>query len=134
MQKTQMRRIKISLHGLKPVAVSSVSQSPTPRRFHQSPSELGQRRQVVPIRTHVGPDNAVSLDARIRGDTRLLVQLASGRLVRRVHALALDVKFPSVIEAAEPVLLVPSKKERRATMRTNVIDQTDLAVGVAESN
>jgi hypothetical protein len=45
-----------------------------------------------------------------------------------------NVKFPSVIKATKPVLLIPSEEKRGAAMWANVINQPDLAVSVPESN
>jgi hypothetical protein len=133
-QETQVRGIKVSLHGLKPVASPLVSQSAATLGFHHGPAQLRQRWRVFPIRSHVSPDDAVPFDAGIGGDADLLIELASWRFIRNVHAPTLNVKFPSVIEATQPVILITSEKQRGAAMRTSVINQSDLAVGVSESN
>lgn len=48
--------------------------------------------------------------------------------------MAVDIEFPSMVQATQPVLFVAPEKERSATMRANVIDQSDLPIGVAEGH
>ena len=46
----------------------------------------------------------------------------------------LAIEFPAVIDAAQAAFLVAAEEQRRAAMRTIGIDQTNLALAVAEGD
>src|SRR5262249_35132204 len=62
-------------------------------------------------RPHVGPDNAIPLDARIRSRPHLRLERALLRLAWHVHARAFAVELPPVIRAPEALLLVAGEEE-----------------------
>ena len=72
--------------------------------------------------------------ARIRGDADLFVEFAAGRFIGHIDAAAFDIEFPAMIEAAQSVFFVTTEKQRGAAVRAHVIDQADLAIGVAEGD
>ena len=81
---------------------------------HVQPFEFGQRRLLL-RRPHIGHDDAVALDAGIGRLLHLVLELALRRLVRLIEAIAVDIVFPAVIEAAQPAFLVLARN--RATRR-----------------
>ena len=98
-------------------------------RLH--PVEPGQRG-LPALGAHIGPDDAALLVGGIGLHLDLVAELA--RLVHLLDALAGDVVFPAVIDAAQPVLLVAAEPQRRAAMRAELVDHADLAVGGAEGD
>ena len=64
----------------------------------------------------------------------LVPEVALGRFIGHVHALALHIELPAVIYTAQPVLLIPSKEERSALVRTVVPEQTDRAAAIPEGD
>ena len=59
-------------------------------------------------------------------------QLAVGRFARRLEAIAVDIEFPAVINAAQTAVLVATEEQRRAPMRAIGIHQPDAAIGIAK--
>src|SRR4029077_20296696 len=98
---------------------------------HLRPGEFRRRRHLVG-RAEIGPYEPTELDRRIGGDVDVLLELMLRRLVELIDAVAFDVEFPAVIDAAQPALLVPPKEQRDAPMRADFFDQADPAVAVAE--
>src|SRR5690348_14892435 len=80
------------------------------------PFEFGQRRLLL-RRPHIGHHDAVAFDAGVGRLLHLVLELALRRLVRLIEAIAIDIVFPAVIEAAQPAFLVLCEIERRAAMR-----------------
>ena len=62
----------------------------------------------------------------------MLLELVLRRLVELIDAVAFDVEFPAVIDAAQPAFLVAPEEQRDAAMRAEFVDQADAAVAVAE--
>ena len=54
------------------------------------------------------------------------------RLIGHVHALSGDVEFPTMVQTADPVLLVAPDVERRKTMRAELIHDPHTPFGVSE--
>jgi hypothetical protein len=53
---------------------------------------------------------------------------------RHLHHVAVHVKLPAVIEAAQPALLVAREHQRRASVRAIFVEYADAAFAVAEYN
>ncbi len=56
------------------------------------------------------------------------------RLVQLIEAIAFDVEFPAVIDAAQAAFLVAPEIQRDAAVRTEFVEQPDAAVAVAEGD
>ena len=98
---------------------------------HLRPGEFRRRRHLVG-RAEIGPDQPAQLDGRIGGEVDVLLELVLRRLVELIDAIAFDVEFPAVIDAAQPAFLVAPEEQRDAAMRAEFVDQTDAALAVAE--
>src|SRR5712671_4867029 len=57
-----------------------------------------------------------------------------GGLIGHVHAVAVDVEFPTMVDAAQPALLVAAEEHRRPPVRAIGIDQANAVVAVAEGD
>ena len=57
-----------------------------------------------------------------------------GGFRRHLHHVAVDVKFPAVIEAAQATVLVARENQRRTPVRAVFIEHTDTAFAVAEND
>jgi hypothetical protein len=54
-----------------------------------------------------------------------------GRLRRHLEHRAVGIHLPAVIEAAQPAFLVPTVDQARLSVRAELADQADAALGVA---
>ena len=99
------------------------------RRGQLRPAEQRERRSQIG-RSHVRPHDPSGFHRRIRRDVDL-VREALG-LVHLVHAAAVGIELPAVVDAPQPALLVASEEERDAAMRTELVEEPDAALGVAE--
>src|SRR5262245_4231660 len=126
MQEPEVARVDVALQALEPVAFAERLLD------HDLLARLEIRLDVRQwrrgrSRPHVGPDDAVPLDARIRARPHPRLEGALLRLARHVDARALAVELPTVIGAPDALLLVAPEEERRATMRTVVLDEPHAA-------
>jgi hypothetical protein len=94
--------------------------------------EARQRRRFR-ARAHVDPDHTGPLDRPVGVCLDLLLEIRR-RHARHVQAVAGDVEFPAVIDAAQSAFLVASEKQRGAAMRAAVIHHADMALAVAEGD
>ena len=62
----------------------------------------------------------------------LVFEVALGRLGGHVDAIAVDVEFPTMVDAANAALFIAPEVERRATVRAVRLQDADLATGVAK--
>ena len=93
-----------------------------------------ERRQWrrLGARSHIDPHHAGALDRAVRLGADPVLEVLLRRHVRHVDALAGDVEFPAVIDAAQPVRLVAAEKQRRAAVRAAVIHHADQTSAVAK--
>src|SRR5947208_3693907 len=84
-----------------------------------------RRRGTQFRRAHVGPDDAASFDARVSLDGDPLFEAALGRLGWHVHAAAVDVVLPAMVDTSQAALLVAPEEERGATVRTVLVQERD---------
>ena len=131
MQEGEMAGVETTLERLEPVAFLDVPRDVAMRVRNRGPFEVGESGLFL-RRSHVGPHDAAALDARVGSDADLVHEAAAGRLARHVDALALDVEFPAVIDAAQPAFLVAAEEQGRRAMGTALVQQPDAAGGVAE--
>src|SRR5205814_1477691 len=73
------------------------------------PGEFRRRRHLVD-RAEISPHDATELDRRIGGDVDAVLELVLRGLVELIDAVAFDVEFPAVIDAAEAAFLVAPKE------------------------
>ena len=123
-----MRRVDVALERLHPVAFLHPQGHMHLLGRDEVPFEIGQRRQVLLFRAHVGPNDAVALAARISLEPDIVLETAAGRLGGHVRHAPGDIKFPAVIDTAQPALLVAGECQRRAPMRTSVVKEADRIV------
>ena len=130
-QDRRVRGVDAALQRLQPVAfLDDLGDVPALFR-HLGPGEFRRRRHLVG-RAEIGPDQPAQLDGRIGGEVDVLLELVLRRLVELIDAVAFDVEFPAVIDAAQPAFLVAPEIQRHAAVRAEFIDQTDAALAVAE--
>ena len=126
--------VDVALEGLHPVALFQHHEGRVDLLGGQGADLERRRRRRYLARTHVGPDHAVDVAARIGARADLVLEGALLGLVGHVHAAAGHVVLPAVVGTAEPALLVAAEEERGAAMRTVGRQQTDVAPGVAEDH
>src|SRR5215470_17766398 len=81
-------------------------------------------------RTHVCPNDPSALYGRIGFETDLRLERGIGRQVEHVEAVTRDVEFPTVINTTETVFLIAPEKKGCATMRAELVDESQPAGGV----
>ena len=131
-QERDVARIDAAFHRLQVVALLPALAVVAMRRRQQRPFELREWRLQLG-RPHIGPQNAATLDQRVRFQFDLVAEAALRRLGRHVDALAGVVVLPAVIGAAQPVLLVTAEPQRDAAVRAEFVGQRQIAPGVAPS-
>lgn len=120
--------IDAALHGLEVVALLQALGDEHVACRQGAPLDLRRGRHLV-VRPHIGPHDPGSLDAGIGLDAHLLAKV---RRRGNVDAFAGAGEFQAVIGAADAVLLVAAEIERDAAVRAELVDEADLAVGVAK--
>src|SRR5207248_122594 len=95
--------------------------------------EVRQRRRSL-ARTEIRPDNSTALPGRIGDRLHLLPEVRLRRFIGHINAVTGGVKLPSVVHTAQAVFLVPAEEQGSSTMWAVVLDQSDVAAGVAEGN
>ena len=121
-----MTRVDIAFEGLEPVAFAHEgSESPVTRR-EGHPLEIGQGRRLL-ARPHVGPDHAAPLLARVGALADLVPEVALGRLAGHIHATPGDVVHPTVVHAAQAVVLVSPEEEGGAAVGAVLGEEPDAA-------
>jgi len=90
-------------------------------------------RRPVAI-AHVDPDDAVMLFRQIGLGVDLVLEVLALGDVELIEAIAVDVEFPAVIDAADAVFLVAAEEQRCAAMRATLIHDADAARCIAESD
>ena len=78
--------------------------------------------------SHVNPDQAAVDGRRVSRDVNLVFEVAFGRFGRHVDAVAVDIEFPAVIDAANAALLVAPEVERGAAVRAVSFDDADFII------
>ncbi len=61
-----------------------------------------------------------------------MLEIGLRRLVWHLHAIAVDIELPAVIDAAQSAFLVAAEIHRRPAVRTFLVEDADPALGVAE--
>src|SRR5262245_313004 len=108
MQPGNVARIDAAFHRLQPVALLEALGDETLLGLHRREFPFRQWRLMFG-RSHIGPQDAATLDQRIRAQLDLAGEAALDRLRRNLDALTGDVEFPAMIRAANAALLVATK-------------------------
>ena len=99
------------------------------------PSRSGSGgRSVAGARAHVDPDDAAALAGRVRHGFDFGPEIRLGGLIGHVDAVAGGVELPAVVDAAQAGFFVAAEEQRGAAVRAVVLEQADLAVGIAEGD
>ena len=128
-----MGRVDLALHALGIVGGLQPPRQMAVRVRDTRPLKLGQFRLQFG-RSHVDPDQAAPLLRGVGLDLHLVAEVALRRLVGHLHADAVHVVLPAVVDAAQPALLVASKEEGRQLVRAERVEDANLALGVAEGH
>ena len=130
-----MGAVDLAFQRLEPVALLHPEGHHHVLLGHEVPFEIGQgRAAVLRFVAHIGPDNPVALHAGVGLQLDTLLEARAHRFGRHVGDIALHVEFPAVVDAAQPAILVAAKGQRRTSVGTDVIDQADIALAVAEDD
>jgi hypothetical protein len=134
-QEADMGGIDFAFGRLQPIALVKPARGVNLGRRQRHPLHARQFRHQL-LRAHIDPGDAAGLAGRIARDPGLVLQ--GRKVIRRddvgnVDALAVDVEFPPVIHAADSTLLVSAEEQWCKLVRTIGRDDSDLAVGIAES-
>src|ERR1700675_1185283 len=78
------------------------------------------------------PDYPGTLDDPVGPGLHLVLEILVRRHARHVDAVARDVEFPAVIDAADSALLVASQKQRGAAVRAAMVHHADPACAVTK--
>ena len=81
-------------------------------------------------RSHVGPDNAAALNARVRLKLYALREAPFCRFRGHLKTLPGDIVFPAVIGASYATLFIATVPKRYAAVRAEFTDETDAALRV----
>jgi hypothetical protein len=57
-----------------------------------------------------------------------------GRLIGRIETISFNVELPSVVNTAQPTLLIATEEKRSSSMRAKLIQNTDPALSIAKAN
>ena len=126
-----MAGVVVAFHRLQVVALHHELAHVDVVQRHLRPLELREGGLAL-RRSHVGPDKAAGLHARVGAGLDLVLERLALWRVRHVDAVARDVKLPAVVDAANAALFVPAKEQRCAPVRAVLVHQRGGAVGVAE--
>ena len=132
-QDGDVRGVDAALEALQPVALLDDLGDVAVRGRRLRPREVRQRRPVL-RRSEVGPDDAARLRRRVGRGADLVREAQLLRLVHHVHAAAVDVELPAVVDAAQAAVLVAAEEERHEPVRAVLVEEPDAAARVAEGD
>ena len=115
-----MGGIDAAFQRLQPVAFLNVLGDMTVGVRHGRPLEFGRRRRML-RRPQIRPDDAAQLQSRISRSRHFGWKIAVRRLVHHIHALAVHIELPAVIDAAQAAFLVATQPKRRQPMRAKFL-------------
>ena len=125
--------VDAAFQGLQPVAFLDVFGDMAVGFRHGGPLEFGRGRHMF-RRAHIGPDDAAEFQGGVGGGGHFGGEVAVGGLVHHIYALAVDVEFPAVIDAAESAFLVAAQPEGGQAVGAEFLQEADASLGVAESD
>ena len=125
-QPRDMAGVNASLHSLEVIVLLNAFAYIAMRIGDRSPLVLRQWGLQIG-RTHVSPNHATPLKARVCIQLDSFAQFAGFGLGWNFYALACDVKLPAVVRTANAPFFIAAKPKRHASMCTKLIQQTHLA-------
>jgi hypothetical protein len=126
-----MRGVKLSFQSLHPVAfIDEPAIVPSLCLWNQTPLKLRHTRRVLLVGTHVDPGDATEVCALIGRDLQLVLEVAGGRLVRHVNAVAVHIELPTMVSTTQASLLVPAKVETSSTVGAQILGECGDTVRV----
>ena len=125
--------VDAAFQGLEPVAFLDVFGDMAVGRRDGGPLKAGRWRPVF-RGAEVGPDDAAEFHSGVGGGGHFGGEIAVGGFVHHIGALAVDVEFPAVIDAAEAAFLVAAQPEGGESVGAEFLEESDAAPGVAEGD
>ena len=130
-QDGRVGRIDAALEGLQPVALlDDLGHAPV-GLGHAYVLKIGQRGLLLGG-PHVDPDDVTHLDGGVGLDLDLVHE--GHWLIHLLYAVAVHVVLPAVVNAAEPRPLVAAEPQRGEPVGAVLVQNTDVAIGVAEGD
>jgi len=131
MQKAEMRRVDVAFQRLQPVAF------PLPRPevglVGRAEHRLERRQRWSHVAlAHIDIDETAALGHLVGLCLDLLPEVLVGRQIGHIEAIARDVVFPAVIDAAQATFLVAAEEQRGAAVRAAVIEHANPSGAVAK--
>src|SRR6185312_14835650 len=125
--------IDLPFEDLRPIAADPY--------FRRTDAGIGSRRKGRRLelahffgRPHVGPNKPAGFTCGIGFVLDPFRNEAVGGLGRHFHDVAFNVEFPAVIEATQAALLVARKYQRRAPVRTVLVENANTALAITKYN
>src|SRR5262245_34165470 len=131
-QEPEVRGVDFALERLQVVAIAQHEADADFALRHVENFELRQGRRLA-LRSHVDPDHAGALQHLIGLGLHLLLE-ARRRQTGHVEAVAGNIEFPTVIDAAQAALFVAAQKQRGAAVRAAMIHHADATGAVAKGD
>src|SRR5215208_5580220 len=132
-QERDVTGVDAAFHRLQEIALLQPLAHEAVAVRNDRPLQLGQRRAQLRW-THVRPDKTAALLRRIRDRVDLVLEIRLRRLVRHVETVSVDIELPAVVDAAQPRLLISAEEQGCAAVRAVVLNEANLASGVAKSD
>src|SRR5262245_12985225 len=85
------------------------------------PLQLRQIRHAL-WRSHVGPDKTDIFASRVGCRSHFVFECVLRRLVWHIHPGAVDVEFPTMVNASETTVFVTSPEKTGSTVRTEFVE------------
>src|SRR5579863_6614954 len=133
MEQADMRGVEIAFDRLQPIAPALDETDLDLLGGREAGLERRQCRRTRAV-AHIDPDDAIALGCQISLGVDLVLEMLALRNIRHVEAVAVDIVFPAVIDAANAILFVAAVKERGATMRAALIHHADAARAIAKGD
>ena len=131
-QKAEMRGIDLALERLQIVAIT-LDEADVDLGLRHVENFKARQRWRFGLAAHVDPNHAGALDHLISSSLDLLLEARRGQ-ARHINAIAGNVEFPTVIDAAQPALFIASQEQRGATVRAAMVHDAHPARAVAKGN
>src|ERR671911_37283 len=97
------------------------------------PFVIGEQRPLV-ARAQVGVDHASGLVGRVSGVMELFSEITVSGFCRRLEHIAVNIVFPTMIDAAQAAFFVAAVEQRRSAVGALLADQTDASLSVPKGN
>ena len=132
-QKAEMRGVDVAFQRLQPVAFALAGQEIGLVGRAQHRLERRQRRRHLAL-AHIDPDQPPAFGDLVGLGLDLIAEVLVCRQIGHVEAIAGDIVFPAVIDAAQPAFLVAAEEQRGAAVRTAVVEYADPSRAVAKGD